>query len=60
VPSLLEGIKVPAYEGAPAMPLPQLGTIGVRDPQTLMVQLYDVSVSRSGRGREGGREGRRG
>ena len=31
-PALVEGVSVLAYEGAPAIPLPQLGTITVRDP----------------------------
>ena len=44
VPALLESVSVEAYPGAPAMPLPQLGTISVRDTQTLGVQLYDESV----------------
>ena len=43
-PALIEGVSVNAYEGAPAMPLPQLGSITVRDPQTLAVQLYDPSI----------------
>ena len=43
-PALIEGVIVNAYEGAPAMPLPQLANITVRDPQTLAVQLYDPSI----------------
>ena len=43
-PALIEGVSVNAYEGAPAMPLPQLANITVRDPQTLAVQLYDPST----------------
>jgi len=43
-PALIEGVVVNAYEGAPAMPLPQLANITVRDPQTLAVQLYDPSI----------------
>jgi ribosome recycling factor len=43
-PALIEGVGVNAYEGAPAMLLPQLANITVRDPQTLAVQLYDPSI----------------
>ena len=43
-PALIEGVSVNAYEGAPAMLLPQLANITVRDPQTLAVQLYDPSI----------------
>ena len=41
---MLEGVSVVAYEGAGALPLAQLGTISVRGPQQLIVQLYDGSV----------------
>ena len=41
---MLEGVSVVAYEGAGALPLAQLGTISVRGPQQLIVQLYNGSV----------------
>eukprot|EP01050_Picozoa_sp_SAG11_P017107 SAG11_NODE_2425_length_3378_cov_2.513118_1_plen_202_part_00 len=44
VPALIETISVLAYEGSAAIPLNQLGTVSVRDPQTLTVQMYDPSV----------------
>jgi ribosome recycling factor len=44
VPALIEDISVMAYEGAGTNPIKQLGTVLVKDPQTLAIQLYDPTV----------------
>ena len=43
--SLLDGIMVEAY-GSPA-PLSQIGTIGVPDPRTLSVSVWDKSLAKA-------------
>jgi len=43
-PSLLEGIKVIAYEGSPAMRLVELASITSPDPSLLLVKPWDPST----------------
>jgi len=44
MPSLIEGVEIAAYEGAPAMRLLELATISAPDAKTLVVTPFDPSV----------------
>ncbi|NOY14969.1 MAG: ribosome recycling factor [bacterium] len=43
--ALIEDIRVEAYEGSAPMKIIELGTISTPKPQTLMIQVFDASIT---------------
>ena len=44
-PALVEGIEVPVYGGAQRMKIVELGSISAPDPQTIVVEPWDKSIT---------------